>query len=223
LSGNSIPQFAPKVPFLNLRRLELASCGLESLGQDFGSYVPNLRALNLNDNGLKSVASLQGIVLLEELHIARNRLSRLRQTVGVVRRFAPTLRVLDLRDNPITLAFYPSLRPQRSATNEDNEDGEARGYPKCDACQVTPALQMQPTNKGDDQEYLTRLDEETLIRRRVYEALVLCKCTKLEFWDGMAVERRSAADAKTTKRLLELRVLGKQGHAVTQQGHEASH
>jgi protein NUD1 len=223
LSGNSIPQFAPKVPFLNLRRLELASCGLESLGEDFGSYVPNLRVLNLNDNGLKSVASLQGIVLLEELHIVRNRLSRLRQTVGVIRRFAPTLQVLDLRDNPITLAFYPSLRPQRSATNDDDEDGEARECQKCDGCQVTPALQMQPTDEGDDQEYLTRLDEETLIRRRVYEALVLCKCTRLEFWDGMAVERRCAADAKTTKRLLELGVLGKQGHAVTQPGNEASH
>ena len=113
LSNNTLSSFAPSTPFLNLCTLEMASTGLQTLCPGFGHKLPNLRVLNLNYNAIRDLRPLVGILRLQTLLLAGNRISRLRQTSAVFRRTSNELVHIDLRQNPLTLGFYT---PQESTT-----------------------------------------------------------------------------------------------------------
>lgn len=211
MSGNRLHYFAPKISFLNLQRLELASAGLEGLAEDFGLQMPNLRFLNLNYNALKDIRPLLGITKLVELYIAGNRVSRLRRTAAVLRKLGNTLQILDCRGNPLTVGFYSSVLPPQnkgqqlvahkprscSEPNDDNqEDTSASRY-------IVP-----PTNEHDDHQYRQTLNEDTALRRRVYELLILGDCPVLTRLDGLGIERSAVVDKDVVwQRLVELGVI----------------
>ena len=210
LSENRLPVFAPRTPFLNLRRLEMQSCGIEGLGDDFGLQMPNLRVLNLNDNGLKDIRPLLGIIQLEELHIARNRLGRLRLTAKVLQEFASSLLYLDCRDNPVTLGFYPApLLKSSTGSLKTSKNEKTVVLPDASHEERRRITQTQ-LDEEEDADYVKRLDEETLLRRRVYEALLLYKCKAMVFWDGLDMEYRRELDQETMwAQLVRIGVLAK--------------
>ncbi|KAF2743133.1 hypothetical protein M011DRAFT_451924 [Sporormia fimetaria CBS 119925] len=163
---------------LNLQKLELASMGLEDLPDDFGQLTPNLRTLNLNFNSLKDLRPLLNIKRLNELFVAGNKLTRLRTNLAVIGKLT-TLVKLDLRDNPLTLRFYPpasekrvmSLRQKPSVDTNENRfvlpDGDAE----------------------EDKRYLQRLDFETRLRRRVQEIMLCTQCYNLVELDGLPFDK----------------------------------
>lgn len=106
ISSNILSSFSPSTTFLNLRTLEIASTGLQTLSPHFGHRVPNLRTLNLNYNAIRDLRPLVGIVRLQTLLLAGNRISRLRQTSAAFRRINSALDEIDLRQNPLTVGFY---------------------------------------------------------------------------------------------------------------------
>lgn len=182
LSGNYLPSFAPTVDYLNLQYLELANCGLESLPIEFGQMMSNIRVLNLNFNALRDIRPLIGIVRLKRLHLAGNRLFRLRKTANVLAQFS-TLSRVDLRNNPLTLGFYPPVTEKRivvrPSLDEDSENVVLDQFILADA------------DKEKDAAYAGRLDMETRMRRRVFEMLTLGGCTRLRILDGLKVDRVS--------------------------------
>ncbi|PGH17110.1 hypothetical protein AJ80_04985 [Polytolypa hystricis UAMH7299] len=114
LSANTLsPEvLCPPTILPNLQFMDLASCALENLPPGFGTMFPNLAGLNLNFNALSDIAGLQGISRLSKLSLVGNRLVRLRRLCQVLRLIggrAGTLKTVDLRGNPITVGFYPSL------------------------------------------------------------------------------------------------------------------
>ncbi|KAK5017080.1 Protein nud1, partial [Cryomyces antarcticus] len=184
-----------------LKNLELASCGLQILPADFAQQVPGLRYLNLNFNALQDLRSLLNITNLQDLHLAGNRLSRLRKSMAVLSRMKE-LRVVDMRGNPYTVGFYPPTSEMRlvSTKLDQNDDtSETReGLPR------DPYL-LPPANTEENKRYWQRLDEDTKLRRRVYELLLADFCRGLKTVDGLDWDRgKVQVKDGTWQRLMEL-------------------
>ncbi|SPO03539.1 uncharacterized protein DNG_06222 [Cephalotrichum gorgonifer] len=171
LSGNYINTFAPKIDLLNLQLLELASCGLRELPPSMGQLTPNLRSLNICFNAISDLEPLRFVPRLKRLLAAGNRLADGTRVMGVAAGF-PHLREVDLRDNPLTLGFYP---PSQVLVAPDAERVEGFGLPAGDA--------------ERDRKFRGRLDEATKLRRRLYEIVFVCGCEKMRVLDGLGVKR----------------------------------
>ncbi|QGA14410.1 hypothetical protein EYB26_002063 [Talaromyces marneffei] len=116
LSSNRLSDrtLSPSVPMLGLQLLDIASCGIRVLPGHFGKDFPNLRVLNLNFNSVSDLGSIADMRGLSRLTAAGNRISRLRMLCQVVARVGrssqhdySSLRTIDLRNNPLTVGFYP--------------------------------------------------------------------------------------------------------------------
>ncbi|TKA83667.1 hypothetical protein B0A55_00464 [Friedmanniomyces simplex] len=188
LSGNTLPSLHLHTAYLNLQHLELASVGLQDLPDDFGLRMPNLRTLNLNFNALRDVRPLLNIQDLRELSLRG-------------------LRGLDLRDNPVTQGFYlPVSLLTLASAGETSVVRRVRGQDVCldgdaDAEQQQQAKYNLPAG---------RLDEETRLRRRVYELLLAHSCPGLERMDGLGFDKRGVGVRdRVWERLVELGVVRK--------------
>lgn len=197
LSGNSLPSLPIETPFLNLQTLEVAFAGVQGLPGNFGELTPNLRKLNLNSNSLKDLRPLRGIVKLKQLHVADNRLSRLRKAISVVEKFS-FLETLDLRNNPLSVGFYAASSGTHAQTQTEDSEFVVG--------QLHHLLSDAPSDKDD--QHLIRLDEDTKLRRRVFELLLGTKCTRLSSVDGLTFDVETALKKDGVwKRLLELGVV----------------
>jgi len=179
LSGNFLGTFEPLVDFLNLQYLELANCGIETLPDDFGHVVPNTRVLNLNFNALRDIKPLVGIARLKKLHLAGNRLARLRSTACVLAQF-PTMSLADLRGNPLTLGFYPAVTESRMVSRQEMEEEEV---------QAQDSFTLASADRGKDDKYVACLDMETRMLRRVYEVMILSNCRRIKTLDGLEIHK----------------------------------
>ena len=214
LSGNTIRTFAPDDDLLNLQHLELASTGLQSLSDDFGLKCPNLRVLNLNFNALTELRPLLGVVRLEKLYLAENRISRLRRTANVFACVGQELGVIDLRQNPLTLGYYiiqqqhrPTAERQLTLSNR-LEGSQVVRHKDGDETDVGAAYLLPRMNKAADDTARQTLDEDTKVRKRVYELLVSLRCPKLEKLDGLSLDRKKIASKDGVwERLRELGVV----------------
>ena len=211
LSGNALVDFAPSTPFLNLHNLELASTGLQAFPSDFGLQCPNIRTLNANYNAIQDLRSLLGIVKLERLFLAGNRISRLRRTAAVLDRVGKDLLEIDLRSNPLTVGFYT---PQEFAREEQRIVPHGRNF-KDDAeydLRSMGAYLLPAVDKAADNLSRERLDEDTKLRRRVYEMLIINNCKTLGRLDGLAVDREMVGRRDGIwERLIDLGVLKAKG------------
>ncbi|KAK3906478.1 hypothetical protein C8A05DRAFT_11780 [Staphylotrichum tortipilum] len=176
LSGNFLQGgFEPGVDLLNLQLLEVANCGLEGLHEEVGLAMPNLRVLNVNMNALSDLSGVRGVQRLKRLLVVGNRLADPAKVVGVLEGLR-SLAVVDLRDNPLCVGFYAPgggrLVVKKSSSREEEEDrGEQFVLGEQDA--------------ERDARYCARLDMDTRVRRRVYEALVRKRCGRVRTLDGL--------------------------------------
>lgn len=166
----------PPLPHLNLKLLELGSCGLTSLPEDFGKKVPNCRVLNLNFNAIKDVAPVKGCGRLNKLMIAGNRLNKLRRTCMALTRL-PALTKIDLRDNPLTVGFYPPFRESRLIV---------RGQPTTD---VQDSYMLPTLDHSLDSRWIAHLDEGTRMKRRTIELFLAKGCDQLMELSGLTFDR----------------------------------
>lgn len=182
---------------LNLQRLELASMGLKELPNDFGQLTPNIRSINLNFNSIRDLRPLLNIKRLSELLVAGNKLERLRANAMVLGKL-PTLSKLDWRDNPLTLRFYPPASENRIMSLRQKPSDE----------QTTDRFVLPNGDADDDQQYLSRLDYETRIRRRVSEMMLANFCRNLRELDGLPFDKaRVLVKDDVWERLLYLGVI----------------
>ena len=212
LAGTRLVRFSPCDVFLGLERLDLASCGLDSLIKDFGQFLPNVRHLNLNYNAIQDVKPLAGIRKLTALYIAGNRIIRYRRSMEAICKIGRHLQILDCRNNPFTAGFYiaPHLETASRKLVLKSEDAPNNvGRPD----QFDASAYIAPdADSGADGEYIQNLDFGTRIRRRVYE-LMLLKCSRsLRKLDGLSVdEKRILTVDGIWERLIELEVVQLEG------------
>ncbi|KAI9713418.1 MAG: hypothetical protein M1820_000800 [Bogoriella megaspora] len=182
LSANRISTFAFRPAMFDLRRLELAGCGICKLPPNLGSTIPNVRYLNLNSNAIKGIEPLVAMKKLCELHLAGNRLSCNRRMMSVIVKIANLIKA-DFRENPLTVGFYShsnikatSIVLKDTRQEQDYSDAHVWG----------------PASKNEDRLHRARLDKETLLRRKVYELLLGGNCHKLQILDGLDFDAQEA-------------------------------
>ena len=237
LAGTRLGSFVPSVSFLNLETLDLAATGLQNLPVFFGQRCRNLRNLNLNYNAIQDIRPLMGIERLGRLHLAANRLSRLRRSTSIIRDFGKNLIEIDLRNNPLSIGFYTpesvSTVRAKSAHKVPKEpqngmllleDGSGKVNEACFSDAENPICQapsdvhildqylLPSQDKQQDTAHHSRLDEDTALRRRVYEMLITNACPRLTRLDGLNVNRIAFGERdKVWDRLVELGVLRGKG------------
>jgi len=187
LSGNFLGHFLPTIDLLNMQLLELANCGLQSLPEDLGLMLPNLRAINLNMNALSDLSPLRCIPRLKRILVSGNRITDSAALVDVLGGFGH-LREVDLRDNPVTLGFYAPV--QVIIRRPTNRDEETKG---------PEPFVLPDQEKERDEQYCSRLDMGTRMRRRLYEQMIAGGCKRVRKLDGLnlvagrdGVDRRDA-------------------------------
>lgn len=94
-------------PFLNLNVLVLSAMNLSKLPADFAASFPNIRELNLNFNNLSNIAALSKMQNIKRLYMVSNNVREIGSVVESLKGVRNTLRVLDLRLNPINILVYP--------------------------------------------------------------------------------------------------------------------
>ena len=155
-------------------------------------YFPNCRYLNANFNAIKEIAVLRKMVHLNTLLLAKNRIQKLRRTCLVMSRL-PSLKKIDLRDNPLTVGFY-SPTPAKIATAES-----------CEARYHLPT-----GSEAEDEAWMRVLDEVTSLKRRTVELLLAEHCKDLKQLDGLDIQqRRVTSEDETWNRLTHKGVLVK--------------
>ncbi|KAF5012694.1 hypothetical protein FDECE_1254 [Fusarium decemcellulare] len=174
LSGNYLGTFEPTVDFLNLQLLELANCGIQSLPDNLGQLMPNLRTLNINFNAIHDLEPLRFIPRLKKLLVAGNRLADSTLVTELLIEF-PHLTQLDLRDNPVTLGFYPSVQVLVAM--------DRGGY-------VDPFV-LPDGDVERDELFASRLDEMTKMRRRLHQIVFVASCKRLRKLDGLDMSREA--------------------------------
>ncbi|ODV83776.1 hypothetical protein CANARDRAFT_29760 [[Candida] arabinofermentans NRRL YB-2248] len=109
LTGGSLSflSFHYDSQFSNVRRLNISAMNLETLPANFSAVFPLLEILNLNFNKLKDLHGLEGLRFLRELTLLSNSLSDVRSIATNSRSFRKTLKLIDLRVNPVNKGFYP--------------------------------------------------------------------------------------------------------------------
>jgi hypothetical protein len=228
LSNNILTSFSPACPFLNLRTLEMASTGLQTLPPRFGHKVPNLRFLNLNYNALRDLRPLVGIIRLQTLLLAGNRIGRLRQTTAVFQRVSNELVEVDLRQNPLTVGFYTpqeslggrekqialqntlsASASSRSNTAPEDAPENTNSPDSPDDDKKSSAYVLPPVDPDLDAQSCARLDKDTQLRRRVYEMMIVESCERLRALDGLPVGRKRITEGQdgVRQRLNELGIL----------------
>jgi Leucine-rich repeat (LRR) protein len=197
ISLNSTRGLEVSQHLLNLQRLELASMGLKELPSDFGQLTPNIRSINLNFNSLRDLRPLLNIKRLSELLLAGNKLERLRANAMVLGKLG-TLSKLDWRDNPLSLRFYALASENRIMSLRQKPSDE----------QATDHFVLPDGDADADQQYLSRLDYETRIRRRVTEMMLANFCKNLRELDGLPFDKaRVLVKDDVWERLLYLGVI----------------
>ena len=217
LSANRFSNFIVPGIFQNLRHLELASAGLEALGESFGRDMPNLRSLNLNFNAIQNLSPLLGIYKLQKLLLAGNRISRLRRTALVLKEIGQELAELDLRGNILTIGFYTPLEGNytterglvATSTSQAQHEQEWENQHDKEIDNITSThYLLAHIRGGTDLSARQRLDEDTALRRRVYELMVTHSCPKTKFLDGLEVAKQGIAHKDGIwRRLIELGIL----------------
>ncbi|KAJ9210411.1 hypothetical protein DTO166G4_7968 [Paecilomyces variotii] len=116
LSSNRLSPrtLSPSVPMRSVQLLDIASCALPSLPEDFAMSFPNVKVLNLNFNALSDAGGIVGMKCLGRLTLVGNRFTRLRRLCQVLAHVGKdssgnrsSLKRVDLRGNPLTVGFYP--------------------------------------------------------------------------------------------------------------------
>ena len=180
MSSNSVMNGSltlPAVPQHNLRVLELAACGISALPDGFGDIFPNVRNLNLNFNAVKDLSPLQGMREMKELHLARNRIKKLRRTCLVLSRLEGVQKA-DLRDNPLTIGMYP---PYQATGASADQASAYDSTTEVNADQNTLPHQKQTT----DTTWTQRIDETTHLRRLILQQLLAEGCPHLSNLNGL--------------------------------------
>ncbi|CAK7564489.1 MAG: Protein nud1 [Sporothrix epigloea] len=226
LSGNLLDTFDPPVDFLNLQLLEMANCGLTLLPTTLGRRMPNLRKVNLNFNALTELRCLSSISRLKKLLAAGNRLARSYTAIETLATFVHLAEV-DLRNNPMTQGFYPSVQLSMSVSKSSTN---ALTVP------LPEPFTLPMAEVEQDKAYRSRLDLATGMRRRVYSQVLGDACKSLKKLDGLPMDRTlgdvrdavwQALNAKgifceTTQRSKKTTAKGKEGRTESFWGAEDS-
>ncbi|ODQ77328.1 hypothetical protein BABINDRAFT_163587 [Babjeviella inositovora NRRL Y-12698] len=144
----------PRDCYLNVTTLNLSAMNLTRLPHIFSTQFPNVRELNLNYNQLSDLLPLAGCKRLARLCLVSNDLTYCEPLVKALSGSRKTLRVLDLRLNPINGGYYPYVfnpREDESRVDETIQNYRARsGDKRHSRTSKSPGTPLITLNTVDD-------------------------------------------------------------------------
>ncbi|KNE71845.1 hypothetical protein AMAG_16275 [Allomyces macrogynus ATCC 38327] len=189
LAGNYLQTLDAHARLYQLVHLTLARCGLRALPAQWARHVPSLRVLDLTQNCLRDVTPLCKLRYLRVLALRGNDVddvAHLAQYLGHFR----ALQVLDLRQNPVTALFYPTL-------HNDDEDESADALARDVGARETPWI-------AADDRYQRSMNDSTHVRRSCYRTIVVYHLRRsLKVLDRVPVPDADRAAIETTYRRME--------------------
>ncbi|WEJ97643.1 hypothetical protein PSN45_005200 [Yamadazyma tenuis] len=115
--------------FLNVNKLTLSALHLTSLPQKLSQIFPNLMDLNLNFNRLDSLEGLCDFKHLKRVYLLSNNLTKIEAIVRNLSGSRASLKILDLRLNPVNIDFYPFVFNPQELEKESGNKFEANNLP----------------------------------------------------------------------------------------------
>ncbi|GAA5913799.1 uncharacterized protein JCM6883_003995, partial [Sporobolomyces salmoneus] len=203
LSGNPLPSSFPSEKFFNLTYLELAMCQLTALPFDLASLVPNVRTLNLDFNFLESLEPLSGLTRLGKLSVVGARLGKVRPVVKVLESLVE-LESLDMRMNPITLAFYPPLGPSTETllpSHREHQILHPDSLPSSSSSLTSTSLQTPTDFAALDTKFRKALPDEWYFKRSAYRAALMQAVPPIIKLDGIDCTRERKKLRKVVENL----------------------
>lgn len=130
LTGGILPRELPflKDKFSSINILDLSAMNLETLPKKFSEFFPLLIDINLNFNRLKNLSGLEKLRHLKQLKLLGNEIENIEDVTNYTSRIRMTLKLLDLRVNPITRKFYPFIFYGEDEELEKSEAGGLKDY-----------------------------------------------------------------------------------------------
>ncbi|KAK9479199.1 hypothetical protein V1514DRAFT_328729 [Lipomyces japonicus] len=186
LSGNLPSDFIFNQYFLNLQILELASVQLAQLPVNFAKFANNLRELNLSFNELSDISELKHIPKLRKLYLIGNQIDDMQHLSSVLQKL-PSLQVLDMRMNPMTLHFYPPVVAIESE-NSNSPKHLHRQYT------LVMSRQAQASWEKKDKLFESHLPQISLVKRQAYQGLMFVSSSSLIWLDGSTHDKDSVTE-----------------------------
>lgn len=210
------------VQFLNVNELSLKALNLESLPENFAYLFPNVRILRLDFNNLSNLLGLYELSHLRELYLLSNNISKIKPLLASLEGVRDTLKVLDMKVNPVTIDFYPeffkSYKLKRAVKAlRDIFAPEAESFLQVDDYEsFMDVSRIVNENKSDweerDREYTNTVFSANMLdqfnKRLDYESVLIQYFPFLEELDGLPVTKEKCRAAKrharATSKLLGL-------------------
>ncbi|GAV27413.1 hypothetical protein PMKS-000880 [Pichia membranifaciens] len=128
LTGGILPRALPtfKDKFSSINILDISAMNLETLPKKFGEFFPLLIDLNLNFNRLRTLNGLEKLRHLKQLKLLGNEIENIENITDYTSRVRMTLRLLDVRVNPLTTKFYPFIFYGEDDDSEQGGSGASR-------------------------------------------------------------------------------------------------
>ncbi|KAK9450331.1 uncharacterized protein V1518DRAFT_413570 [Limtongia smithiae] len=224
LSGSRLRELPFNQHFLNLLSLELASVQLKSLPAGVAMRMPNLRDVNLSFNELTDVSALKHIFRLRRLYVIGNQIDSMQSLANVVRTL-PSLQVLDVRMNPLTLHFYAPVITETadkdSVTTSSTQrltSSKRRDLHKQYTLLMSRAAQAQWEQR--DSKFVAQLSATTRTKRQAYQGLMFACAPGIAWLDGAAFEHDGVAEVSRVLEKVSLQLESKapRAHSAVRRG-----
>lgn len=96
--------------FSKVKVLDLSAMNLTEIPKNFCEFFPFLIDLNLNFNKLSSLKRLNNLKYLKQIKLVGNKINKLEDVLNFISiELRDTIRLIDLRVNPLTKGFYPTV------------------------------------------------------------------------------------------------------------------
>jgi len=174
LSGNPIKTLEPIIDFYKLEYLELAATQIKELPHKLNQVCPSIIVLILSYNELRDLTSLRKMKRLRRLFLEGNRIYDY-MAFSEVLKTLPRLKYLDLRNNPFSNNFYPTIPTIASTLVHQN----------------SYAMHHDPKEEivwdRRDEDFKQTLEDQWFVKRCFYRYDVFRRCPNIEWLDGSSI------------------------------------
>ncbi|KAH3660229.1 hypothetical protein OGAPHI_007434 [Ogataea philodendri] len=207
LSGSVFPS---KGAMTNVTVLNLSAMGLETL-PDLGKWFPMLTDLDLNFNKLHSVKGISTLHYLRELKLLSNSIDDLGTLIPYTREIRKTLKLLDLRVNPVNRGLYPYV----FYDDEPEDEPAAEMTLNLKECEDIEAFSVEYTKLYEkeameswtekNEGFLRKVARPQAVARQRYESTLIAWFENINYLDGLWISYERRLDER--KRIREIRGL----------------
>ncbi|GBB85446.1 hypothetical protein RclHR1_11990006 [Rhizophagus clarus] len=175
LSGNPIKTLEPIIDFYKLEYLELAAAQIKELPHKLHHVCPSIIVLILSYNELQDLRPLRRMKRLRRLFLESNRISDY-MAFSEVLKTLPKLKCLDIRNNPFSSNFYPTIPAIASSLVHQNSYAMHR-----DPEEETEWVRL-------DGDFKQNLEDQWFVKRCFYRYDVFRRCPNIEWLDGSSID-----------------------------------